>query len=144
MDKAINVYLPKWASVLYGVLAIILVPWIITLAEYLPNRHLATHWDTLWVGFDAMILITMLVTVYFMVQKTVWVIVSGTALATLFIVDAWFDILTARPGREQQEAILFGVVELSLAILTYRLVFHVIHHSAPEKNLRMIIKKKNS
>ena len=129
MERAIKVHFPKWAVLLYGGLALVLVPWILDLAANLPVRHVARHWDTLWVGFDIMMLITILLTLWFMLKKMVWIVVSASALATLFIVDAWFDILTARPGMEEREAIVFGILEVTLSMLTFRLVYLTVHRA---------------
>lgn len=139
MEKDIHLYIPRWATILYAALAIILIPWILVLAEYLPARHLDRHWDAIWVGFDVIILITLAITTYFMIKQTIWVIVSATALATLFIVDVWFDVLTSRPGRQEDEAIFSGIIELSLALLTYRLVYQIVRRSIHGKNLKVII-----
>lgn len=142
MDQITHVYVPRWAAFLYGTLAVVLVPWIIMLGISLPTRHVAWHWDTVWVGFDVLMLIAMTITLVFMVRRVIWVAISATALATLFIVDAWFDILTSKPGREQQAALLFGVLEIILAALTYRLVFHVMHNSTPDKRFKLVAKAK--
>ena len=99
MDKT-NLYIPKWASILYAVLAAILIPWIFNLAQNLPARHLVWHWDAMWVGFDILMLITMAITVWLVIKKRIWVVLSATVLATLFIVDAWFDIMTSKSGIE--------------------------------------------
>ncbi len=137
MVQPTNIYFPKWAAILYGLLAIALVPWIFNLAETLPSRHVARHWDALWVGFDIIIYMALALTLFFAFKKSVWLAVAATALATLFIVDAWFDILTARPGNDQHVSLAFGVLEVVLAVLTYRLVYQIIHRSAkPRVNLR--------
>lgn len=141
MDKRIEIYLPRWVSVLYVGSAVVLIPWIIILAEYLPTRHLATHWDALWVGFDIMLLLTLVVTVYFAIKRKIWVIVSASALATMFVVDVWFDVLTSKPGREQRQAFVSGIIELALAVLTYRLVYHILHHSTEQKDLKVMIRR---
>ncbi|HET9098258.1 MAG TPA: hypothetical protein VFN51_01430 [Candidatus Saccharimonadales bacterium] len=141
MDKAVKIYFPRWASALYAVLAVLFVPWIVILAEYLPSRHIDRNWDALWVGFDLLILIAMVLTIYFMLKRRIWVIMSATALATLLLVDIWFDIMTAKPGREQDSAILMGIVEITLSLLTFWLVYHLLHHTTPEKNLNMLIQK---
>jgi hypothetical protein len=143
MDKRVKVYLPKWASFIYGAMAVILVPWIIHLAERLPTKHIADHWDTLWVGFDIIMLIIMLITVWFMITRKVWVIVSASALATLFLVDVWFDVLTSKPGKEESEALFFGIIEISLSLLTYRLVYRVVHKATPKKGLKLTTDKRH-
>jgi hypothetical protein len=142
MDRRVKIYLPKWATFLYGAMAVILVPWIVHLEQALPNRHVANHWSTLWVGFDVIMLVTTLITIWFMITRKVWVVVSATALATLFVVDVWFDVLTSKPGYEQREAIFFGIIEVTLAILTYRMVYHVVHHTTPKKDIKLTTKKK--
>lgn len=144
MEKPVNIYFPRWASMLYAVLAVLLVPWIIILAEYLPSRHIDRNWDSLWVGFDILILLAMVTTVYFMIKRRIWVIMTATALATLLLVDIWFDIMTARPGKERNEAILMGIIEVTLSLLTFKLVYHVLHHSTPEKHLNVVIRKRQS
>lgn len=137
MERAIKVHFPKWAALVYGGLALILIPWILDLAENLPVRHIARHWDTLWVGFDIMMLCTILLTLWFMFKKMIWIVVSASALATLFIVDAWFDILTARPGREERESIAFGVLEVTLSILTFRLVYLIVHRASTSESISL-------
>lgn len=137
MDKTADIFFPKWARVLYVALAIVLVPWTFNLAQNLPERHLVHHWDAVWVGFDIMMLLTTAVTIWFIVKERVWVILSATALATLFVVDAWFDILTSRPGRDQKEALFFGLLEIMLAVLTYRLVYIGMSRSIKQKTLSL-------
>lgn len=136
MDRSSKVYLPKWAAILYASLALLMVPWIFLLAQNLPTRHLVHHWDAVWVGFDVVMILMLGITVYFVVKKRVWVVLSATTLATLFIVDAWFDILTAKPGIDQIQAVILGLLETTLAIFTYRLVYIAVLRSIPQKKLK--------
>lgn len=138
METTTRINFPRWAIILYGALAVILIPWIIFLGIKLPQHHLATHWDAAWVGFDVMILVAMLVTLWFLIKGKVWVGISASVLATLFVVDVWFDVLTARPGSEEKRAIVFGGLELILAALTYRLVFYVVKHSSHSENIKFL------
>lgn len=141
MEQTTRLYLPKWASALYALLAIVLIPWIFDLAQTLPTHHIVRHWDAVWVGFDILMVVTTLLTVWFFVKKRIWVIVSATMLATLLIVDSWFDILTAKPGGELQQAIFFGAIELILALFTFRLVYLAIIRATPQKKLHITSKK---
>lgn len=141
MDNGIHIYIRRRTIYIYSALAIALVPWIIILAEYLPNRHVARHWDALWVGFDTIMLAAIVLTVWFMFKRTIWVVVSASALATLFLVDVWFDVLTAKPGKEQKEALYLGIIEIFLSFLTYRMVFRLVHHASPNKNIKLHHKK---
>jgi NhaP-type Na+/H+ or K+/H+ antiporter len=139
MEKTIRIYIPKWALILYSLLALVLIPWIFNLAVNLPTRHIVHHWDAVWVGFDILMFLVVALTVYFAVKKMVWVTISASALATLFVVDAWFDIMTSRPGRELRNAIFFGSLEIILAGLTFRFVHHMIKHSAkPHDNVKLV------
>jgi hypothetical protein len=140
VERTIRIFLPKWAIALYVLMALILIPWIFDLASSLPSRHLEQHWGTVWVGFDVIMLIAIILTLYFMIKRTVWVVVSATALATLMVIDAWFDVMTAKPGAELREAILSAVLELSLAVLTYHLVYAVVHHATPRKSFSLHVK----
>jgi hypothetical protein len=141
MDKTTNIYIPRWANIFYSCLAIILLPWIFNLAQSLPTRHIVRHWDAVWVGFDIMMLAAIIATVWFVIRKRIWVILTGTALATLFIVDAWFDILTSKPGQQLKVALLFGLIEVTLAILTYRFVYMVIRNLAKQERFKVTTKK---
>ena len=143
METTVRVYIPKWAIFIYGILAVVLIPWIFNLAASLPTRHLVHHWDVVWVGFDILMLVTTALTIYFAIAKKVWLTISASALATMFIIDAWFDILTSRPGRELKISIFFGVLEVILAGLTFRLVHHMIKHSTKSRdNVKLVAHRK--
>jgi hypothetical protein len=119
MEKRIFVF-PRWVSVLYVISAIILIPWTYSLAKNLPDRQLANHWDAAWIGYDFFMVILLLTTVYLAIKRSIWLPLAATSLATVFLLDAWFDVLTAKPGSQQNYALLLAVlIELPLAILTF-------------------------
>jgi len=121
--------LPRWVTALYILSAAVLIPWTYYLAKNLPQYHLAQHWDLAWAGFDATMIIVLLVTVVLAVRRTIWLTVPATIFATMLVIDAWFDVLTSRPGHPQKDAILFAVfVELPIAVLTYTVVYRTINH----------------
>ncbi len=69
--------------------------WIAVLALTLPTRYLANHWNVAWVGFDVMLLTSLLATGWAMARRRPW---AGTALmvsAAMLVCDAWFDVTTA-------------------------------------------------
>lgn len=133
METPKKVNFPKWAIVTYLVMAISLVPWIFNLANNLPTRHLVGHWDAVWVGFDVLMLTVLAMTLYFAYKRLIWAALTGSILATLFIVDSWFDIMTSQPGREQRISIIFGFLEVSLALVTYKFIYHFFKESSREK-----------
>ena len=57
------------------------------------------------------------------------------------VVDTWFDIMTARPGKEQRESLIFGALEITLALLTFRFVQLVIVRSTTEKTIHLTTKR---
>ena len=113
---------PRWVVPLFGVAALLLVPWVILLIVALPSAHRAAHWDIAWAGFDvglALLLLTVAVVAW---RRSPWLEGAATATATLLVVDAWFDILTASTGTELVVAVTEAAfVELPLAVLCLRL-----------------------
>jgi len=109
---------PRWAVPLFGLTALVLVPWIVLLVRTLPSEHRAAHWDLAWAGFDiglAGLLVAVAVAAW---RRSPWLEGAATAAATLLIVDAWFDILTASGSHEVTIAIIeAAVAELPLALL---------------------------
>jgi hypothetical protein len=69
-----------------------LVPWTIFLAVSLPDQYRAHHWRLTWAGFDGLLLLAMISTVYLGWRRRQAVIVAAIVTATLLICDAWFDI----------------------------------------------------
>ena len=113
-------HLPKIMGSLYGVGAVALAIWTIGLAYNLPTRHIVRHWDLAWVGFDVLIGSTMLLTGFFAVRRSGYIILSSGALGSLLLTDAWFDILLSRPGVESHRAIFYAVfIELPIAIFSF-------------------------
>jgi hypothetical protein len=75
--------------------AVAFLGWIAVLALTLPTRYLANHWNVAWVGFDVMLLISLLATAWAVATRRPW---AGTALAVnaaMLTCDAWFDVTTA-------------------------------------------------
>lgn len=129
---------------MYVLLAAVLVPWIFNIAETLPTRHLVRHWDAMWVGFDALLFVSLALTIWLALKNKVWVVLAATAMACLYVVDAWFDFMTARPGKDQRNSAIFGVLEIGLAVLTFRIVIHLVKRSTRNQGNIKLISRKNS
>lgn len=123
-----NSYLyPKWIAALYALAVIVLSPWTFHLASSLPNEHLAENWAMAWIGLNFCMIVLFILTVYFVMKRRIWMVLTAAPLATLLLVDCWFDILTAEPGREQMIAFALGLfVEIPMAIITFHLAFQAI------------------
>lgn len=109
---------PRWVVPLFGLSALLLVPWVVLLVYLLPSAHRAAHWDIAWSGFDvalAMLLTAVAVAAW---RRSLWLEGAATAAATLLFVDAWFDVLTSSTRVELIVALVEAIfVELPLAVL---------------------------
>jgi hypothetical protein len=72
-----------------------MIPWTLVLATTLPDRYVADHWSTTWVGFDTLLFISFATTAWaaWRHSRAVWA--ATVVTATLLGCDAWFDITTA-------------------------------------------------
>jgi hypothetical protein len=79
--------------------AIALVPWTIYLAFTLPANYVAHNWPATWIGFDCVLIASMIATAVLGWLRRELVILPGFTTGVLLICDAWFDIMTAGPGQ---------------------------------------------
>ncbi|MEU6770364.1 hypothetical protein [Streptomyces sp. NPDC046759] len=95
---------------------IVLVPWTVYLAFSLPGRFQARYWSAAWVGFDVLLLLSLLGA-----GVAVWLgrqilIPCAVVAATLLVCDAWFDVSLAWGTRSVWGAVASAVlIELPLA-----------------------------
>lgn len=109
-----------WVVPLFGLSGIVLVPWIVFLANKLPSTQAAAHWDIAWAGFDVALALLLLGVAVAAWRRSPWLEGAATAGAALLVVDAWFDILTSSSHLELGIAIAEAVlVELPLAALCF-------------------------
>ena len=109
---------PRWVVPLFGLAALLLVPWVVLLVYLLPSAHQAQHWDIAWSGFDVVLALLLSAVALAAWRGSLWLEGAATAAATLLFVDAWFDVLTSSTRVELFVAIgEAAFVELPLAIL---------------------------
>jgi hypothetical protein len=109
---------PRTVPPFFALAALVLVPWTVLLVNQLPSEHQAIHWDIAWGGFDLGLSLTLLAVAIAAWRRSPWLEGAATAAATLLVVDAWFDVLTASPGTDRLVAIVeAAVVELPLAVV---------------------------
>ncbi len=105
-----------WVGLAFAVLALLMIPWTIHLAIALPNRSVVRHYDVAWAGFDIALASALAWTAYCTVRRTHWLPIAASVNATLLVVDAWFDVLTASSGRNLLIALGSALlIELPLA-----------------------------
>jgi hypothetical protein len=109
---------PRWVVPLFGLAALLLVPWVVLLVYLLPSAHRAAHWDIAWSGFDVALALLLSAVAVAAWRRSLWLEGAATAAATLLFVDAWFDVLTSSTRVELVVALVEALfVELPLAVL---------------------------
>jgi hypothetical protein len=107
-----------------ALVAVALVPWILYLTFTLPSRHLTSHYDVAWVGFDIALTASFAATAWTALRGSPWLVPFAAVTGTMLVCDAWFDIVTSQAGSEMFEAIGEAVVaELPLAALCGYIVY---------------------
>jgi hypothetical protein len=109
---------PRWVVPLFGLAALLLVPWVVLLVYLLPSAHRAAHWDIAWSGFDVALALLLSAVAVAAWRRSLWLEGAATAAAALLFVDAWFDVLTSSTRVELIVALVEAIfVELPLAVL---------------------------
>ena len=126
-NPKVHLKIPAWAAVLYIAGSTVVLPWTIYLDQSLPTHHLFRHWDIAWVGLDVGLFISLLLTGILAFKRSLYLILAAMATGSLLLVDAWFDMMGAHPGRELVGAILAAILlELPLTALSFYLAFHAL------------------
>jgi hypothetical protein len=117
IDRATRVRpAPRWVAPVFGVLALLTIPWIGYLAVTLPRHAVVVHYRGAWVGFDIGLVVALAVTAVQAYRGHRRVALAATATATLLVVDAWFDVTTTPGGPDLLVSIVLALlVELPLA-----------------------------
>ena len=73
-ERAVRIPLPHWVTLLLGVVALALVPWILYLTFTLPSRHVTLHYDLAWVGFDIALTASFAATAWAALRGSHWLV----------------------------------------------------------------------
>jgi hypothetical protein len=73
---------------LFGLAALVLMPWTALLVAWLPSVHRATHWNIAWAGFDVALTLLLLAVAATAWRRSSWFEAATPATATLLFVDA--------------------------------------------------------
>jgi hypothetical protein len=102
-----------WA---YLIVAVWLAVWTLFLALSLPKENLEHHFRFTWVGFDLILVLAVYLTAHMAFRLDARVQVPATVVATLLVVDAWFDVTTSTTRKAAAEALILALfVELPAA-----------------------------
>jgi hypothetical protein len=97
-----------------------LVPWSAVLAKTLPAAHQSRRWNVAWAGLDAAEALAALTTSALLARGDRRAAVPAAAFGALVLADAWFDVVTAAPGREHAIAVAeAAAVEIPIAAAAF-------------------------
>ncbi|MET7283571.1 hypothetical protein ABZS29_35415 [Kribbella sp. NPDC005582] len=115
-ERTIN-RIRKWRTVLILLGSLALIPWTVYLAVTLPNHYVARHWVATWVGFDVLLLATLLWTAIAGWKRRVMVFPTAVVSGVLLLCDAWFDVLTSQRSDLMQAVLSAVLLEVPLALI---------------------------
>ena len=129
-----SITIPTWASRLYILLGLVLVPWTVYLGATLPEHHLSSHWDIIWTGLDIALLFSLICTGLLAYAKSIWVIIAASTSGSLLLVDAWFDVMSEQSAFVLHQGIVLALLfEIPLALMSYYLAFHTIQRNKKKR-----------
>jgi hypothetical protein len=115
---------PRWVARLLILVALGLGPWTLYLTYSLPSRHVASHYDLAWVGFDIVLAGSFAVTAWCAFRAAKWLMPAAAVTGTMLLCDAWFDVVTSTgPGERLEAALEAGFGEIPLALLCAYIVW---------------------
>ena len=111
---------PKWITVFFIGCAVVLVPWTVIIFGSLRNRALAEHWRLVWGGFDCFLVLAFALTAYRIITRSPRGAIAATATGTMLLIDAWFDVLTARGTKNFLTSVTMAVfAEIPCSIICF-------------------------
>jgi hypothetical protein len=88
------------------------------LAKSLLEQYSANHWPLVWIGLDLVMAVLAMLTWWFVRAASPLAAVTASSLGTLFLVDAWFDCLTAS-SRDLPQSLISLAVEIPAALYSW-------------------------
>ncbi len=95
--------------------------WTVFLGWRLPRHYIANHWRLALVGLDIAEIVMLLATAWAAWCRRATLTLFAAITGTLLVVDAWFDVTTARHGDLLQSVLLAVVVEIPAAGVMFAL-----------------------
>jgi len=110
--------------------------WTIYVGFTLPRHYVANHWDVAWVGLDVAQVLLLSASAWAAWRRNTLIVMFATASATLLLLDAWFDVTTARRGDVAQGIMMAGVVEVPSALVLFWVAYIGLRHivAMPERD----------
>jgi hypothetical protein len=96
-----------------------LAVWVVELGAVLQGQAQVRNWSSVWVGLDLMEIAGLVLTSVLLRRRSVYLSPVAAVTATLFGLDAWFDVLTASAGAawyESLAAAFFGEIPMTVLL----------------------------
>jgi hypothetical protein len=100
-------------------IAVGLAAWVFELGAVLQGQAEVRNWSSTWVGLDLMEITGLVLTSILLRRRSVYLSPVAAVTATLFGLDAWFDVLTASAGAawyESLAAAFFGEIPMTVLL----------------------------
>jgi hypothetical protein len=108
-----------------------LTVWVFELGAVLQGQAPVRNWSSTWVGLDLMEITGLVLTAMALRRRSAYVSGVAAVTATLFALDAWFDVLTASAGSDWYESLpaaIFG--EIPMAVLLAAVAVRAARHAS--------------
>ena len=136
-----NARLVRWAAPLFGVCAIVLLPWIVIAGTTLPARQLSRNYNVAWAGYDVLLLAGLTLTALATLRRSQALPLVAAATGALLSADAWFDVLTSPGGWDLGQAVAMSLfAELPLAFICFWLAWH--SQAVAEQRLVLLLRRR--
>jgi hypothetical protein len=100
-------------------IAVGLAAWVIELGAVLQGQAQVRNWSSTWVGLDLMEVTGLVLASILLSRRSVYLSPVAAVTATLFGLDAWFDVLTASAGADWYESLaaaFFGEIPMTVLL----------------------------
>lgn len=118
MSKPPRARLVRRLALLVFAVAALEVPWLITLGFTLRGQVHVRMWATAWIGLDCAQIVGLVALGILMLRRHAAVMPVAACTGTLFVVDAWFDIMLSPTATDLWVAVGSALlIELPIAVL---------------------------
>jgi hypothetical protein len=96
-----------------------LTVWVFELGAVLQGQAQVRNWSSVWVGLDLMEIAGLVLTALLLRRRSAYLSAAAAVTATLFGLDAWFDVLTAAAGPAWYESLadaFFAEIPMTLLL----------------------------
>jgi hypothetical protein len=99
--------------------AVVETAWTVYIGWRLPRHYVANHWALAWVGLDVAQIVLLLLAAWAAWRGRALLILFASSAGTLLLLDAWFDVTTARNGGFLQSLLFAVILEVPSAIVLF-------------------------